>query len=164
MRARDNTSLSDTQQPSARSSRSTTSRESAPAMFPFALVVLLASVLLPLAVRGSALTTAIGPNERLCFYADVDKAGEKIGVRPLLISYSLSFSANVSVLHVVLLCRPVRWLLRDRLRGLRPRLEGYSHWHGRAPGRFRAHRQHRRRVRLLLLERHVLSLRKVHRL
>jgi hypothetical protein len=32
-------------------------------------------------VRGSALTTTIGANERLCFYADVDKAGEKIGVR-----------------------------------------------------------------------------------
>ncbi|EPQ53191.1 hypothetical protein GLOTRDRAFT_117243 [Gloeophyllum trabeum ATCC 11539] len=30
-------------------------------------------------VQGSALTTAIGANERLCFYADVDKAGEKIG-------------------------------------------------------------------------------------
>ncbi|THU98533.1 hypothetical protein K435DRAFT_777416 [Dendrothele bispora CBS 962.96] len=37
--------------------------------------------LLPLSlhVRGSALTTAIAANERLCFYADVDKAGEKIG-------------------------------------------------------------------------------------
>ena len=31
-------------------------------------------------VHASALTTAIAPNERLCFYADVDKAGEKIGV------------------------------------------------------------------------------------
>jgi hypothetical protein len=31
-------------------------------------------------VKASALTTAIGANERLCFYADVDKAGEKIGV------------------------------------------------------------------------------------
>lgn len=30
-------------------------------------------------VNASALTTAIAPNERLCFYADVDKAGEKIG-------------------------------------------------------------------------------------
>jgi len=29
--------------------------------------------------RASALTTAIAANERLCFYADVDKAGEKIG-------------------------------------------------------------------------------------
>jgi len=29
--------------------------------------------------QGSALTTAISANERLCFYADVDKAGEKIG-------------------------------------------------------------------------------------
>lgn len=32
--------------------------------------------------RASALTTAIAGNERLCFFADVDKAGEKIGVRP----------------------------------------------------------------------------------
>lgn len=29
----------------------------------------------------TALTTAISANERLCFYVDVDKAGEKIGVR-----------------------------------------------------------------------------------
>jgi hypothetical protein len=39
---------------------------------------------LSLRARASALTTAIAANERLCFYADVDKAGEKIGVRPLL--------------------------------------------------------------------------------
>lgn len=31
----------------------------------------------------TALTTILTPNERLCFYADVDKAGEKIGVRLL---------------------------------------------------------------------------------
>lgn len=39
--------------------------------------------------HATALTTAIGPNERLCFFADVDKAGEKIGVRgkPFSISY-----------------------------------------------------------------------------
>ncbi|KAH9846024.1 emp24/gp25L/p24 family/GOLD-domain-containing protein [Lenzites betulinus] len=29
--------------------------------------------------HASALTTAIGANERVCFYADADKAGEKIG-------------------------------------------------------------------------------------
>ncbi|KAI0653119.1 emp24/gp25L/p24 family/GOLD-domain-containing protein [Cubamyces menziesii] len=36
---------------------------------------------LQLAIRthAAALTTAIGANERTCFYADVDKAGEKIG-------------------------------------------------------------------------------------
>ncbi|KAF8840436.1 hypothetical protein PAXINDRAFT_69109 [Paxillus involutus ATCC 200175] len=34
---------------------------------------------LVLQVKASALTTTIAPNERLCFYADVDKAGEKIG-------------------------------------------------------------------------------------
>ncbi|EGN97483.1 hypothetical protein SERLA73DRAFT_139720 [Serpula lacrymans var. lacrymans S7.3] len=34
---------------------------------------------LSLLVRASALTTAISANERLCFYADVDKTGEKIG-------------------------------------------------------------------------------------
>jgi hypothetical protein len=41
--------------------------------------------LLGLATTGysTALTTLLTPNERLCFYADVDKAGEKIGVRPL---------------------------------------------------------------------------------
>ena len=33
-------------------------------------------------VAATALTTAIAANERLCFYADVDKAGEKLGVRP----------------------------------------------------------------------------------
>lgn len=38
---------------------------------------------LPAAVRGTALTTTVGPNEKLCFYADVDKEGEKIGVRSL---------------------------------------------------------------------------------
>jgi hypothetical protein len=42
-------------------------------------------ILLPLwlaaMVNASALTTTISPNEKLCFYADVDKAGEKIGVR-----------------------------------------------------------------------------------
>jgi hypothetical protein len=37
-------------------------------------------LLLPLHVGGSALTTTIGPNEKLCFYADVDKEGEKLGV------------------------------------------------------------------------------------
>jgi protein ERP2 len=31
----------------------------------------------------TALSTLLTPNERLCFYADVDKAGEKIGVRSL---------------------------------------------------------------------------------
>jgi len=30
-------------------------------------------------VKATALTTALAANERLCFYADVDKAGEKIG-------------------------------------------------------------------------------------
>ncbi|KAJ7186728.1 emp24/gp25L/p24 family/GOLD-domain-containing protein [Mycena filopes] len=34
---------------------------------------------LSLHAHASALTTAIAANERLCFYADVDKAGEKLG-------------------------------------------------------------------------------------
>ena len=49
-------------------------------MLPVPLLGLVASFLLPAAVRGSALTTGISANERLCFYADADKAGEKIGV------------------------------------------------------------------------------------
>lgn len=35
---------------------------------------------LSIAVKASALTTTIAPNERICFFADVDKVGEKIGV------------------------------------------------------------------------------------
>lgn len=31
-------------------------------------------------VRASALTTAIPANARMCFYAEIDKVGEKIGV------------------------------------------------------------------------------------
>jgi len=31
-------------------------------------------------IRASALTAAISANQRLCFFADVDKEGEKIGV------------------------------------------------------------------------------------
>lgn len=58
-------------------------------MLPFNL---LASCVLLLATVGrtkaAALTTSIAPNERLCFYADVDKAGEKIGV--WLIPYTLN--------------------------------------------------------------------------
>ncbi|GAW02928.1 emp24/gp25L/p24 family/GOLD-domain-containing protein [Lentinula edodes] len=42
----------------------------------FTLIFLLR---LSILAHGSALTTAIAANERLCFYADVDKAGEKIG-------------------------------------------------------------------------------------
>lgn len=40
------------------------------------------------AVKATALTTAIAANERLCFYADVDKAGEKLGVS-VIVSYVL---------------------------------------------------------------------------
>ena len=36
---------------------------------------------LSVSVKASALTTSISANERICFFADVDKAGEKIGVR-----------------------------------------------------------------------------------
>ena len=46
------------------------------------LTALLVAVtfVVPILVEGTALTTPISPNERLCFYVDVDKAGEKIGV------------------------------------------------------------------------------------
>lgn len=39
--------------------------------------------LLP-SVYATALTTAVHANQRLCFHADADKAGEKIGVRDKL--------------------------------------------------------------------------------
>lgn len=46
-------------------------------------LILLTFLQLAGTTRASALTTAIGANERLCFFADVDKAGEKIGVSAL---------------------------------------------------------------------------------
>ncbi|TFY57459.1 hypothetical protein EVG20_g8538 [Dentipellis fragilis] len=46
--------------------------------FPW-LISLFFISLFSVSVKGVALTSAISPNERLCFYADVDKAGEKIG-------------------------------------------------------------------------------------
>ena len=51
--------------------------------------------------HAAALTTAIGANERVCFYADVDKAGEKIGVRPPV---SLRYAIMLTLLPSVLLC------------------------------------------------------------
>ncbi len=48
-----------------------------------AIPTILTLLSLATAVYSTALTTVLTPNERLCFYADVDKAGEKIGVRPL---------------------------------------------------------------------------------
>jgi len=47
------------------------------ALIPF-LFFLLSS--LALSANAAALTTALAANERLCFYADVDKLGEKLGV------------------------------------------------------------------------------------
>jgi len=40
---------------------------------------LLLFLYLSVSVKSSALSTTIAPNERLCFYTDVDKAGEKLG-------------------------------------------------------------------------------------
>lgn len=47
----------------------------------FSLFSLLLGAWLAVTAHASALTTPIAANEKLCFYADVDKAGEKIGVR-----------------------------------------------------------------------------------
>ncbi|KAF8645379.1 hypothetical protein AX16_007881 [Volvariella volvacea WC 439] len=49
-------------------------------MLALGLISLICSLLFFVqSAKASALTTAIAPNERLCFFADVDKAGEKIG-------------------------------------------------------------------------------------
>lgn len=68
-------------------------------MFSLLSLLLLAASLAATA-RASALTTPIAANEKLCFYADVDKAGEKIGVRPL---YSHLLYIH-SVANLVLFC------------------------------------------------------------
>lgn len=64
-------------------------------------------------VLGSALTTTVGPNEKLCFYADVDKEGEKIGVS---LSVHLDYLLYLNILTIVLLCRKSCTSERPRLR------------------------------------------------
>ena len=62
-----------------------------PAMIPFQLLLsgfFLLSLLR--SAKSTALTTAIAANEKLCFYADVDKEFEKIGVRLIYTSLCLN--------------------------------------------------------------------------
>lgn len=55
---------------------------------------------------GSALTTVIGANERSCFYVDVDKAGEKIGVCAFpFLALTLDNYFNISVLFCGMLLK-----------------------------------------------------------
>lgn len=76
---------------------------------------------LQLAVRShaAALTTAIGANERVCFYADADKAGEKIGVRARvrLLSTPLLMPASSSTTLCVLAALKLPLLLKAPLTG-----------------------------------------------
>lgn len=60
-----------------------------------ALFALLSSLLLALQVSASALTTTIPAHDRSCFYAAVDKPGEKVCSRSLRL-YSGSANANAS--------------------------------------------------------------------
>jgi hypothetical protein len=71
-------------------------------MFPLFSLLLAASV--AVTAHASALTTPIAANEKLCFYADVDKAGEKIGVRPppTLVVNLLSRQSSSTLLCVLL--------------------------------------------------------------
>lgn len=54
-------------------------------------------------VKAVALTTVIAPNERLCFYSDVDKAGEKIGVSvaPCQTSQTLTCTLSSTLQYVL---------------------------------------------------------------
>ncbi|OBZ73199.1 putative membrane protein C17A5.08 [Grifola frondosa] len=61
--------------------------------------------------HASALTTAIGANERLCFYSDVDKAGEKIGVSSLMFRRRI----RVLILVLVLFCSRLRYYYKGLL-------------------------------------------------
>lgn len=63
------------------------------ALLPFSLLLL---HIIPL-VQATALTTSLAPNERLCFYADVDKAGEKIGVSVQIASSGERVPINIDL-------------------------------------------------------------------
>lgn len=71
-------------------------------MRPVTVLGLLAGAVV--SVSASALTTTVPPSQRLCFYADVDKTGEKIGV-------SLSLYCNVTAVltHYLVLLRCMCW-------------------------------------------------------
>lgn len=70
------------------------------------LLALVSTLWIATSVNASALTTTIAPNEKLCFYADVDKAGEKIGVRPgAMLPYTIAHSyATYSSILLCALC------------------------------------------------------------
>jgi len=57
----------------------------------YTLFSLCISFLLIVGINATALMTQISANEKLCFYTEVDKAGEKIGVCNLSVS-SLKFT------------------------------------------------------------------------
>ena len=63
-----------------------------------ATTFILALLGLATTVYSTSFTTLLTPNERLCFYADVDKAGEKLGVRSLLPSTVFTHLTRVSFL------------------------------------------------------------------
>ena len=73
------------------------------AAFTFFLA-LLCFLQLALRTHAAALTTSIGANERLCFYADVDKAGEKIGVSTLRLFLYCLLELTWGATSLVLLC------------------------------------------------------------
>jgi hypothetical protein len=61
-----------------------------------AIPTILTLLTLATTAYSTALTTILTPNERLCFYVDVDKAGEKMGVRPFNYLLSLFTSESFS--------------------------------------------------------------------
>ena len=104
---------------------------------------------------GSALTTTVQAHERSCFYAWVDKEGEKVGFyfavsSPCLVqlrwpSYLYWCSDTVSSLGTI-------WrVLRHRLGHHRSERYHLARRRARPPGRLHLHRPKRRRVLVLLL-------------
>lgn len=76
-----------------------------------ALLATLASSYLTTQASATALTTAISANERLCFYADVDKAGEKIGVTYCYFQCCLRLAKLFSIFSFTLPCNPEAHLI-----------------------------------------------------
>lgn len=119
-------------------------------------------------VKATALTTTVAPNERLCFYADVDKAGEKLGVRPNL-SASVCHEKLTSILvlqfyFAVSQCLVISYKhshrrfsegtiwrrVRRRLRDPRPERQNSSGWHKRKTRGLCLDREYGGRIFLLL--------------
>lgn len=137
------------------------------------VVVLSIALFAPREASATALTYKVEANERACFYAWVDKVGEKVAfyfaVLPSPISLpSIMHTHTYIYIHLIheasgLRAGPSRRLLRYRLRSQGSATESYPGRDKRTTRRFRIYSTAIRRILILFFKRHVYICRKSRR-